>query len=123
MPGTEELIRRVLEEKGEGPEEAAKDLGVKPSAVIRWRDGQSTPSNDNISALVEWSGRSGEEIATRIRAQRERQELRQTVAEALACIESLKMEVEQARRDREQAREERRDLFARLTRLGDVLSH
>ena len=122
MPGTEELICRVLEEKGEGPAEAAKDLGVKPSTVIQWRDGQSIPSIDNISALVEWSGRSGEEIATRIKAQRERQELRQLVSEAFARIEILETEVEQARREREQTREERRQLFARLTRLGDALS-
>lgn len=122
MPGTEELVRRVLEAKGQGVTEAAKDMGVKPSTLIRWRDGQSAPSMDNISALVEWSGRSREEIAMRVKAQRERQELRHVVSEALARIEILETEVEQARRERGQASEDRRQLIARLTRLGDALS-
>jgi hypothetical protein len=120
MPGTEELVRRVLEEKGQGPAEASKELGVGDSTVIRWRDGQSTPSIDHIPALERWSGRGREEIATRIKAQRERQELRQVVSEALSRIEGLECEIQQAKEELGHAAEERRELFARLTKLGDV---
>jgi transposase-like protein len=120
MPGTEELVRRVLGEKGQGPTEAAKELGVGGSTVIRWRDGLSTPSIDDIPALVRWSGRDWEEIGTRIKAQRERQELREVVSEALARIQSLECEIQLAKEELGRAAEERRELFARLTQLGDV---
>jgi transcriptional regulator with XRE-family HTH domain len=120
MPGTEELVRRVLEEKGQGPAEASRELEVSASTVTQWRDGQSTPSNDNIPALVQWSGRGWEEVATRIKAQRERQELRQVVSEALARIESLECEIQRAKEELGRAGEERRELFARLTHLADV---
>jgi transcriptional regulator with XRE-family HTH domain len=120
MPGTEELIRRVLEEKGQGPTEAAEELGVGDSTVIRWRDGLSTPSIDNIPALVRWSGRGREEISTRIKAQRERQELREVVSEALARIEILECQIQQAKEELGRAADQRRELFARLTQLADV---
>jgi predicted nucleic acid-binding Zn-ribbon protein len=69
---------------------------------------------------VQWSGRGWEEVSTRIKAQRERQELRQVVSEALARIERLECEIQQAKNELGRAADERRELFARLFQLADV---